>query len=301
MRRVAILALLMTAAGTPGVLSQAPAPSVPAGPTFEVVSIKRSAAAQSADPIVRLSSSQNQRPDGGFTMTNIAAGTLIARAYPPAVPADMIGLPDWVMSERYDVSATSSLSRATPEQQTEMLRAMLAGRFKLVAHFEKRDEELYHLVLARSDRRLGPGIKPSEVDCVAKAAADRAAAEAAKAAGTPPPPRQIPDMRGPVPPCTVRMTGPRMEGDMTMASLANFLRPAAGRWVIDKTGLAGSYRVVLEYDRMASIRGPDATITPGGPPAVTTAVQEQLGMRLESARDERERLVIDRIERPTEN
>jgi uncharacterized protein (TIGR03435 family) len=292
--RIRILTLLIVVAATAHVFAQSPAQPTPAGPTFDVVSIKRNTTSA-------LGSTVNQRPDGGFAMTNIPLSTLVGRAYPPAVPVDMLNLPGWVTSERYDVSATSSLSRATPDDQVAMLRAMLADRLKLVAHLEKHDEQVWDLVVARADGRLGPGIKPSETDCVAKLAAERAAAEAAAAAGNPPPPRQIPDMNAPVPACTVRMSGPRMEGDMTMATLANFVRPAAGRWVVDKTGLSGSYRVVLEYDRMASLRGPDTSATPGGPPSVFTAVQEQLGLRLESSRAERDRLVIDRIERPTEN
>ena len=281
----------LVAAATAPVMTQAPA-----GPAFEVVSIRRNTTNALG------SNGSRERPDGGFTLVNIPIGTLVARAYPPAVPADMIGLPAWAMSERYDISATSPLARpATPEERAAMMRAMLADRFKLVAHLEKRDEPAYDLVLARGDERLGPGIKPSGVDCEAKLAAEREAAQAAAAAGTPAPPRVIPDFNAPVPPCTVRMTGPRMEGDMTMERLAMFLRPAAGRWVVDRTGLKGSYRVSLEYDRMASLRGPEAVAAPGGPPSVFTAVQEQLGMRLESSRAAREMLVIDRLERPTEN
>jgi uncharacterized protein (TIGR03435 family) len=178
---------------------------------------------------------------------------------------------------------------------------MLADRFGLVTHYEKREQPVYDLVLARSDGRLGPAIAPSEVDCVARLAAERAAAEAARAAGAPPLPRPNPNFRGPVPPCLVRMTGPVMEGDMTMATLAMMLRSAAGRFVVDKTGLAGSYRVRLEFDRMASLRGPDVAPPADAAPSVFTAVQEQLGLKLEPSRAERDALVIDRLERPSEN
>jgi len=174
------------------------------------------------------------------TMSNVRVALLMGRAYPPAVPADMIGLPGWAMSERYDFSATSTLPRATPEQRTAMVRAMLADRFKLAVHFEKREQPVYDLVLARSDGRLGPGLQPgSNVDCEARAAAQRVAAEAARAAGVPaaPPPR--PDMNGPMPQCGFRILGARMEGDVPISSLALMLRPAAGRPVGDKTGLKG--------------------------------------------------------------
>jgi uncharacterized protein (TIGR03435 family) len=289
-----VLSLALVSAGT-DVFSQAPAQSSQTGPTFDVVSIRRNTTNALG------SNGSSERPDGGFTLINIPVGTLIARAYPPVAPVDMVGLPAWASSDRYDVSAASSLGRAAPEDRIAMMRAMLADRFKLVAHVEKRVEPVYDLVLARSDRTLGPGIKPSEIDCVSKAAAERAAAEAAAAAGAPPPPRPTPAFNAPVPPCTVRMTGPQMEGDMTMERLAVFLRAGAGRWVVDKTGLTGSYRVTLNFDRMASLRGPDAAPAPGAPPSVFTAVQEQLGMRLESSRAMRDTLVVDRLERPTEN
>jgi uncharacterized protein (TIGR03435 family) len=102
----------------------------PAGPTFDVVSIKRHIPEPGS---LGFNSTQNQRPDGGFTMTNIPAAILISRAYPPNAPVDMAGLPGWAMSERYDVSATSTLSQAMPEDRVAMMRAMLADRFKLGA------------------------------------------------------------------------------------------------------------------------------------------------------------------------
>jgi uncharacterized protein (TIGR03435 family) len=87
-----------------------------------------------------------------------------------------------------------------------------------------------------------------------------------------------------------------------MAFLATMLRAAAGRLVVDKTGLPGSYRLTLKFDRMAALRGlqTDAQAADAGS-SVFTAVQEQLGLKLESSRATRETLIIDRFERPTEN
>jgi uncharacterized protein (TIGR03435 family) len=271
------------------------------GPTFDVVSVKRNTASTSASasPAVRFSSTVTQRPDGGLTMLNVPAGTLVARAY-SAAPIDMVGLPGWAMNERYDLNATASQANPTAEQRAAMLRAMLADRFKLVAHVENREQPVYDLVMARSDSRLGPAIKPSEADCLAKAAEDRAVTE--KTGRPPAPPPGVLDRSAPPPPCSLRMDGDRMEGDVTMASLAMMLRAAAGRLVVDKTGLAGSYRIALTFDRMLGMRGPDtAAPAPGAAPSVFTAVQEQLGLKLESSRATRETLIIDRFERPTEN
>jgi len=210
----------------------------------------------------------------------------------------MVGLPEWAMREYYDVSATSSLSRATAEQQTAMLRAMLADRCKLVAHFDKREQPVYDLVIARSDGKLGPNLRPSDVDCDAKAAANRAAAEAARAAGTIPPPPPFPAMSGPAPACSFRVLANSTEGGGTMEMFVRLLRSGAGRLVIDKTGLKGSYRMSLPLNIMAL---PSPETAGDSVPSIFTALQEQLGSKLESSRAMRDVLVIDHIERPTEN
>jgi uncharacterized protein (TIGR03435 family) len=290
--RAAVLALAFTSTV---VLAQAP----PDGPRFDVVSIKRNTSNALG------SNGSSERPDGSFTLLNMPIMTLVGRAQFPAIPPiDMAGLPEWARSERYDVSTTSPLGRpATPEERAAMLRHMLVERVKLVTHVETREMPVYDLVLARSDGRLGPGIKPSEIDCVAKAAADRAAAEAAQAAGTPPPRPSIPDMNAPPPICgPIRVTN-GMEGDTTMENLARLLRGVggAGRPVIDKTGLPGSYRIKLEFDRSAGQTGPSISPSAAALPTVFTALQEQAGLKLESSKTEREVLVIDRLERPTEN
>jgi uncharacterized protein (TIGR03435 family) len=95
--------------------------------------------------------------------------------------------------------------------------------------------------------------------------------------------------------------GDLMEGEMTMANLAMALRPWTGRFVVNKTGLSGSYRVTMNFDSTAARRGPDAASAPDAGPSVFTAVREQLGLKLESSRAPLETLIIDRLDRPTEN
>jgi uncharacterized protein (TIGR03435 family) len=265
--------------------------------TYEVVSIRRS-------PSNALGSNgSNERPDGGLTLLNVPIRTLISRGYPDLAPIDMVGLPNWAISERFDVRATSPLSTATPEQRAAMMRAMLADRVGLVAHIETREQQVYDMVLARADRQLGPAIRPSEVDCVARDAADRAAREAALAAGDPPPPPVPPPFRPGelAPPCSRTRLGTGWEGDFTMAMLSQLLRGDTGRTVIDRTGLAGSYRLSLTFERSVAGRGPDVTPGPDGLPSLFSAIQDQLGLKLEPATAPRETLVIDRLERPTEN
>lgn len=278
------------------------------GQTFDVVSIKLHPPEQG---IAALNSNQTQRPDGGLTMTNVPVAMIIGRAYGVA-PANMAGLPGWAGSERYDLNATASVPGATAEQRAAMLKAMLADRFRLSVHVEPREQAAYDLVLARKDGALGPGIKAVDTDCVKVMAERTAAALEAPQAG--PPPR--PDLKAPPPPCSFRSLGGRtrntfgdgggaegdlLEGEGTMAMLANLLRLSAGRVVVDKTGLAGSYRVRMTYDQMSARRAPDAQIPDDAGPSVFVALPEQLGLKLEPSKTMVDTLVIDRLERPTEN
>jgi uncharacterized protein (TIGR03435 family) len=273
----------------------------PSGPTFDVVSIKKHV--REPGP-AGLSSNVSQRPDGGLTMTNVPVTTLIARAYAGFRPADYVGLPDWARSEYFDVSATSTLTQVTADDRAAMMRTMLGDRFKFVAHIEKRSQEVYDLLVSRSDGKLGAGLTPIDTDCAPVIAAQR---EAFLLGSTPPGPPQRPDLNAPPPPCTLRSVrgrndpSDRLEGEATMAALAEFFWMSAGRPVVDKTGLPGSYRVKMNFDLFGSRRGPEVVPPPDAAPTVFTAVREQLGLKLDAARAELDALIIDRLERPTEN
>ena len=101
--RISLSLVLAQAIATAGLSTQTSTSLPAAGPTFDVVSIKRntSGALSGAPPIVR--------PDGGFRLFNVPVATLISRAYPPSVPIELVGLPEWARTERYDFSATSTL------------------------------------------------------------------------------------------------------------------------------------------------------------------------------------------------
>jgi|RhiMetdeSRZDD1v2_1073273.scaffolds.fasta_scaffold86756_1 uncharacterized protein (TIGR03435 family) len=308
-----VAAVLFCALAAPGVRMQTP--SAPEDVTFDVVSVKpHEAPAGATTPFRRFGPTVAQRPDGGITMLDVPTALLIARAYSVTTPADIVGLPGWATTDRYDVVATSSLSSATPEQEAAMVRAMLADRFKLSAHYEDRDQPVYDLVVARKDGRLGSGVKASDADCVANAT-ERGARGAGRGGGFGGigrrgggPPSGRSDRNGPPPPCSFRMTGDRIEGDTTMPVLARVLRAPSGRFVIDKTGLTGSYRILLTFDRASEQggrgrgRGPQTEAPTGDvAPSIFTAIHEQLGLKLEPAHAVRETLVIDRLERPSEN
>jgi len=172
---------------------------------------------------------------------------------------------------------------------------MLADRCKLAVHFEKREHDAYELVLARKDGKLGSGLTKTDTDCSQPA----------------PPPTSRPDMNAPPRPCTMRSIGAALrrqgaelgdllEGDAPIAILADALRLALpGRQVVDRTGLTGSYRVTLNFNMMATMRPPTATASPDDTPSVFTAIQEQLGLKLQPTRLLRDTLVIDHIERPS--
>jgi uncharacterized protein (TIGR03435 family) len=269
--------------------------------TFDVVSVKPHPPESGA---ARFNSGIVERPDGGITMTNVTVPQIIGRAYAIA-PVNMVGLPDWARNERHDFSATASIERPTTADRAAMLRAALADRFKLSVHVEPRAQDTYALVLARKDGALGAGLTRIDTDC------DTVMAERATVT---PQPGQFPDST--LPPCTLRSMDARtrgrlggggagggglLEGEGTMAMLANALRLGAGRVVVDKTGLAGSYRVRMLYDQDAARRRPDALAPDDAGPSVFDALPEQLGLRLESSKTMVDTLVIDHIERPTEN
>ena len=254
-------------------------------PAFDVVSIKVSPPETGPN---RSANIFRQTPDGGLTVIRMFIGNLIGRAYEPIARPEMYGLPDWATREFYDISATSPLTAATPEQRTAMLRGMLADRFKLLAHTERRDLPAYDLVLDRKDGRLGPGLVPSDLDCEAIAAARRAAAASGSSDFDPTRPS----------PCSIRGSGDSISGVAAISVLAQILRTSTGRLVVDKTGLRGAYRMDLMFDQVVVLGG---GIPTENSLSVFTAVREQLGLRLESSRAERDVLIIDRLERPTEN
>jgi len=268
------------------------------GPVFDVVSIKRNTTTGPGGRPV--SGPPIELPNGNIRLTGVLAGFLLIRAYPTTAGSDIIGLPDWARREFYDVNATSTLSTATPDERAAMLRAMLVDRFKLVAHVEKREQSVLALVLARKDGKLGTGLRKIDTDCEAKRAADRAAAEAA---GNPLPPFRPTGPDAVPPPCMLVSVGDRagvtrVRGEGTMDDFGGLMRLPMRAQVIDRTGLSGSYSFEMTYQMVSLSVGPDAS--PGTGPDVATALNE-LGLKLESTKIERDTLIVDHLERPSEN
>jgi uncharacterized protein (TIGR03435 family) len=248
-------------------------------------------------------------PPGRFTATNIPLKVLITNAYQLSF-FQVIGGPDWVSADRFDIAAKAP-DGAPPEQTRAMVRTLLKDRFKLVVHMETRDTPIYALVTARSDDRLGPNLRRSTMDCgPIRAQRAEATAAAARARGGRVAVPAPPDPNEPVV-CGMRAGGrggPAVTyraGNITMTALANALRPYAGRDVVDRTGLTGEFDFDLRFSAPPTAGANDAAVVPVAPvddaASVFTALQEQLGLKLESTRGPVELMVIDSAERPTED
>jgi uncharacterized protein (TIGR03435 family) len=266
-------------------------------PTLDVVSIRINKNAD-ATPSTRF------RPDGAFTMTRVTVTSLLSVAFGDA-RGDMVGLPKWAFSDTFDVRTSVLQGRrtATVDDRRNMMRALLIERFKLTWHMGTREMPAYDLVFARSDRRLGPGLKKVGHDCDAMLAQRRAASQAAIAAGQIPPPPEPVSATGAIPQCRIREAGNRVEGEIPVSALPVVLRGLAARPVVDKTGLTGSYFLTLDASsaQLGTRGDTSGSPTPGTVPSIFVAVQEQLGLKLVSSRAQLPALFIDRLERPTEN
>ena len=282
----------------------------PPTPAFEVASIKPN---NSGDGRVLMS---NQ--PGRYTASNVTLRLLIRNAY-QLQDFQISGGPSWISSDRFDIvakidaSAQEAMAAASPMLPGQgpgplqlMIRALLADRFKLAVHTETKEQPIYALVLARSDARLGPQLKKSETDCAAQMAARRGG----PGRGLPPP---GPPQPGEPIPCGIRIgMGNMVVGGSSLAQFANSLGMFTGRVVIDRTGLTGNYDFNLTWtpDQMPPrapgtpadqpIRANGVDIDPNGP-SIFTAVQEQLGLKLDSQRGPVAMLVIDHAEKPVEN
>jgi len=249
--------------------------------TFEVASIKPS------DPDARGTSIQFM-PGGGLKMMNIPLRAMITFAY-DVRDFQVSGGPGWIGNERFDVMAKAdraagdgpvdfaamndSQRKTMRDQITERLRALMADRFQLVVHKETKEQPIYALVVSKNGAKL----------------------QETKETGNQ---QNMMTNRG-------RSQGHAIQVGMLAQSLAGL----TGRPVVDKTGLTGKYDFVLEWtpdpgaDARAQGFGNGVTEpapAPGGP-SIFTALQEQLGLRLESQKGPVETIVIDRAEKPSDN
>jgi uncharacterized protein (TIGR03435 family) len=214
----------------------------------------------------------NDPAESHFRTVNLALRDLIQFAY--GLPdSQILGGPGWLDSIMFDIDAKSdslvdAQLHALPAEQAQqkkrlMVQALLADRFQLKAHEEKRQLAVYALVVTKD----GPKFKPSQIN------------------GT-----------------TINTGRTRMHiagSDDTLGILARELAQVLGRVVLNQTGLTGRYDLSLRWtpDDAAALNSP----SPDAPPDIFTAVQEQLGLKLESTKGPVPVLVIDSVEKPSPN
>jgi uncharacterized protein (TIGR03435 family) len=278
MRRLLLGLAILAATGSAALRAQSPAPR------FEVASIRPVTGAQGQ--------SVNFLPNGRFTALNLSLRDLIALAYGPArepLPAArVIGGPDWMASQRFNVEAMASGPVAPdpafdgfPGAMFGMLQSLLADRFRLAIRKDTRDTPVYVLVKARADGALGPRMGESTNGCSTRPAPG----------ATPPPGAEVA--------CGMEFTRGRISAKgMRMQAITATLQRYVDRLLLDETGLNADFDVDLEWSPEAlSADNP----SPGNGASIFTAVQEQLGLRLESRRAPVEVVIVERADRPTEN
>ena len=258
-RVVALIVVGLAWGSTPMLRAQ-----TPAAPAFEAASIKPNTSGSGGMSMTS--------PAGRYTAINVTVRSLILNAY-DLPSAQILDSPGWTSSEHFDVVAKAD-GAATPQEMKQMIRSLLVDRFNFAAHTETREIPVYVLTLARPDGKLGPGLRRSDIDCSKGA------------------PSVAPATQSGVRPCSMRgAAGQFHAGSMSVNFLVRNLSGYAGRPVTDRTGLSGAFDIDLVWS-------PDHAADPPGP-SIFTAVQEQLGLKLESSREPKEVLVIDRVERPT--
>src|SRR5688572_1298678 len=237
--------------------------------SFEVASIKRNLSTDAGGGSLIL-------PEGKFTASNVPLVLLLDVAY-GIPPERVVGGPSWTRTDRYNVDARVG-GKLDPDDLPRFMQNLLRDRFKLKARVEKRDTDVYALVVARSSGGLGPAVRPATFDCTNMETAKKGLATVS-ADG--------------IPGCGERRSAGRfLTGGITLDSLVDVLTRASGRPVINRTNIDGRFDLRLEW--AAEPRSPDRV-------SIFTALQEQLGLRLESQRMPMDTLVIDDVQRPTEN
>jgi uncharacterized protein (TIGR03435 family) len=312
--------LIVAAAGFAALAAgSAPLRAQSAGATFEVASVKPSNPnAPGLLPGLPGGMPMVMPPLGGrFTATNVPLRLLVRMAY-GLQDFQLIGGPDWQMSQKFDINAkVDDPAALTNETMLPMLKALLAERFKLKVHTETREVPTYALVVARGDGRLGPNVKPSMSDCSNQQELQQKLMDAFAKGGLAAAAAVMPRMGERVP-CSLMPVMPAAGGNLragigmrgdgqTLAALAQLLTQIVGRPVVDRTGLSGLYdfeitfdpQVMLAMASQAGINLPTANLPQFDSPSLMTALQQDLGLKLDSQRGPGEVLVIDSAEMPT--
>jgi uncharacterized protein (TIGR03435 family) len=274
MQKVAIATFLLAFATLPA-HAQAAASATPASiadaqlPGFDVVSIKRNKSGPG--PAMIISPIDSDR----IIVRNASPWMIIGEAYGIRLHDLITGAPTWADAEVYDIEAKVAASdlpafhNLLPGQRNPMLRTLLADRFHLICHFETRTLPAYALVVLKG----GPKLAEIQPGILSNGLKDPGGIDMSHGALT--------------------ATGSSMQG------LAHVLQMQLGRPVVDRTGLTGNYNFKLNWTPDSGATAVPADAESG--PSIFTALQEQLGLKLESNKAAVEVLVVDHIERPSED
>lgn len=247
---------------------------------FEAVSIKATAPGANGGGF--------QNSPGQFMTKNYAIRSLITLAY--GVAGYQIGeLPAWTNTARYDIVARPPEGTFTTQQRALMIQQMLADRFSLRTHREMKEIPIYALVYARGDKKPGPALLRTSLDCNEVRA---------RRNGTGPvTPEQM--MQCNVLPQLSRDGVVRLRAQgVAIAELSSALARYVDRPVFNRTELSGGFDVDITFLPQT---GAPSTAAQGDAPFIFNALQEQLGLKLEPSTAQVNVLVIDSIEPPTEN
>jgi uncharacterized protein (TIGR03435 family) len=225
-------------------------------PSFEVASIRVNASGST-------NSSINPKPGGRYSATNVTVFQLVRSSF-GVQDFQIADAPDWFYSLRYDIEAKAVDEATTPDRLQAMVQTLLKERFRLSYRRETREGRVLALVVTKNSHKL----KPVSGECVP--------APAGGSCGS------------------FRASNGRIEGpQVTMTQFAARLTRSLGQNVVDKSGLAGTFDLTLEWT--------PETDEQGDAPTVYTAIQEQLGLRLESSRGPVDTFVVEHVEKPTDN
>jgi uncharacterized protein (TIGR03435 family) len=252
--RAGIAAIIVTALSVTPWLGMHAAQS--AEPRFDVASVKPNVGGDLAIPI-------RPQPPDGLTFINYPLYEIVRYAY-SVQPFRLEGAPAWTRGERFDIAAKA----AGPISDTErrlMMRALLVERFRLNASFETRGKTIFIMTLARTDKQLGPGVKPRP-ECAATPCQNVGGGK----------------------PGAIRVSA------STLTQFADgMLSTLRGELVRDETGVPGVFDIEMSWRPETSTDPDDSR------PAFVTAMREQLGLKLDPQRRPVDVLVVESIDRPT--
>jgi len=250
-------------------------------PRFEVASVKPQRAPINAATL--RGSGPRVMPGGVFNPTRTSVSSLLMFAY-DLKPYQILGGPDWVRRDVFHIDARAGFN-APADQIKLMVQSLLEDRFKLITHREQRDMPYYALVIARPDGRLGPYLRSLPDDCT-----PTAVAEARKQF----PPRPRTDGGGLLDMQCATLSG--LVDMMSAMAMAESSLP-----IVDETNRSGKF--VMEMRASSMVPSPVASVATSDPslPSLTTALEEQLGLKLEERRGPVDVLVVDSVQQPTEN